>query len=213
LWRDAAQARFLLGRMESMSLRTVLFLFCAALGLGCAVSAQAQAGVYGTVDGYRFNGVTCLDPQHQCASNDGTVRSFGGTFGALYDFKSYGPVRLGVDLRGGVQNSNKSASNYIGSTDVDRHYFFLGGVRGSVATPIKILRPYAQISAGFARTNDELTTNYQNYTQVQGFVGLDVSLLPMLDLRAIEFGAGEVFGPSSHSIQSIGAGLVFHLAR
>jgi hypothetical protein len=54
---------------------------------------------------------------------------------------------------------------------------------------------------------------YQNFTQVEGFAGADITLLPILDLRAIELGAGEAFGPSNHSIQSIGIGVVFHSPR
>jgi hypothetical protein len=48
---------------------------------------------------------------------------------------------------------------------------------------------------------------------VEGFAGADITILPVLDLRAIELGAGEAFGPSSHSIQSIGIGVVFHTPR
>lgn len=185
------------------------------LFLLCSIAVRAQLGVYGTVTGERMGGFTCTDPRGVCASSGGTVRPYGGSFGAYYDFRSIGPVRLGVDLRGSVLNSNKSATTYTSSTDAVRHYAVLGGVRGEFHTPFRWLYPYAQVSAGYGRTNaaSTLVTQYSNYTQVQGFVGADVPLLPMLDLRAIELGAGEVFGPSSHSIQSIGIGVVFHTAR
>ena len=178
-------------------------------------TALAQVGVYGTVAGERMGGFTCTDSSGTCASSGGVVRPYGGTFGAYYDFRTIGPVRLGVDLRGSVLNSNKSATTYSSSTDAVRHYAVLGGVRGEIATPLHWLRPYAQVSAGYAHSNAASTvvTQYANYTQVQGFVGADIPLLPMLDFRAIELGAGEVFGPSSHSIQSIGVGVVFHTAR
>jgi hypothetical protein len=98
-----------------------------------------------------------------------------------------------------------------------RYYSFLGGVRASVHTPFNWLRPYAQISGGLGRSNADLLIldprSYQNYTQVEGFVGADIPILPILDLRAIELGAGEMFGPTNHSIQSIGIGVVFHTAR
>jgi hypothetical protein len=48
---------------------------------------------------------------------------------------------------------------------------------------------------------------------VQGFVGLDLALFQNFDFRPIEFGVGEMFGPSSHNVQSIGLGIVFHTAR
>ena len=180
-----------------------------------SIAVRAQLGVYGTVTGERMSGFTCTDPQGKCAAPGGVAKPYGGTFGAYYDFRSIGPVRLGVDLRGSVLNSNKSATTYSSSTDAIRHYSALGGVRGEFRTPFRWLYPYAQVSAGYARTNaaSTLLSEYKDYTQVQGFVGADIPLLPNLDLRAIELGAGEVFGSSSHSIQSIGMGVVFHTSR
>jgi hypothetical protein len=138
-------------------------------------------------------------------------------FGGYYDFRSMGPVRLGVDVRGSVLNSNKSAVTNSASVDFVRFYSALAGVRGEFRTPARWLHPYAQLSAGLGRTNADFPNGdprvYQNFTQVEGFVGADITLLPVLDLRAIELGAGETFGPSSHSIQSIGIGIVFHTPR
>lgn len=180
-------------------------------------TAHAQVGVYGTVTGERVPGFTCLAPDGQCASTGGVVRPYGGTFGGYYDFRSMGPFRLGVDLRGSVLNSNKSAVTYSASTDFVRHYSALGGLRAELRMPLSWLHPYAQVSAGLGRSNAAFVDGnpdiYQNFTQVQGFVGADITLLPVLDLRAIELGAGEMFGPSNHSIQSIGIGVVFHTAR
>ena len=162
-----------------------------------------------------MSGFTCTDLQGHCSAAGGVVKPYGSMFGAYYDFRSIGPVRLGVDLRGSVLNSNKSATTHASSVDLVRQYSALGGLRGEFKTPFHWLHPYAQISGGFMHSNAASTafSNYQNYTQVQGFAGADVTLLPVLDLRAIEVGAGEAFGPSSHSIQSIGIGVVFHTPR
>lgn len=180
-----------------------------------SVAAHAQFGAYGTITGERVTGFTCTDPQGQCASTGGVVRPYGGTFGGYYDFRSVGPIRLGVDLRGSVLNSNKSATTYASSVDAVRQYTALGGLRGELRLPMHWLHPYAEVAGGFAHSNaaETLPTVYQNYGVAQGFVGADVTLLPILDLRAIELGAGEAFGPSSHSIQSIGIGVVFHTPR
>ena len=88
-------------------------------------------------------------------------------------------------------------------------------MRASIATPIRILHPYAEVLAGYAKTNAASTNVqvYSNYTQVQALVGLDIAVLPYLDIRAIEFGAGALLGVDTHSTQSIGAGVVFHLPR
>jgi hypothetical protein len=200
--------------MKNMSFRKI-FLMGVLIGLGCVSAAQAQLAVYGTVSAERLKGINCADPQHICASTDGTVRPYGGTIGTYYDFRSFGPVSLGADLRGVFLNSNKSAYSYQGGPDLIRHYSFLGGARATFKTPFKVLRPYVQVSAGLGRTNSTVPPPnfYQNFTQVQGFAGLDIALFDNVDFRAIELGAGELFGPSSHTIQSIGLGLVFHMTR
>jgi hypothetical protein len=194
----------------------------AALLLGVAASAKAQLGVYGEVTGERISSITCVDPQHECASNDGVARPYGAEVGAQYDFRNYGPVLIGFDVRGYVKNSNKSAAYYLGSGDAVRDYGALGGVRATFHTPYKLLRPYAEVAAGLSRTNAALVApeagssvveQYQDYTKIEGLVGLDLALFPMVDIRAIEFGAGEMFGPSSHPTQQIGVGIVFHLTR
>ena len=52
-----------------------------------------------------------------------------------------------------------------------------------------------------------------NYTQVQGIAGVDVPLFSGIELRAIEFTGGEIFGPVNHTTGSIGAGIAFRFAR
>jgi hypothetical protein len=180
-----------------------------------SIAAHGQFGVYGTVTGERMTGFTCQDPQGICSASGGVVRPYGGIFGGYYDFRSLGPVRLGVDVRGSVLNSNKSATTYSSSVDQIRHYAALGGLRGEFKTPVRWLRPYAQVSLGYMRSNAAKVNprNYDNFTQVEGFGGVDIPLLSVLDIRAIEFGVGGAFGPSTHSIQSIGVGVVFHTPR
>ena len=217
----------LTGRMGSMLFRKIA-LFSAALTVLCCVHPlHAQIGLYATVTGGRMGGITCLDPQHVCASNDGVVRPYGTTFGGYYEFRTYGPARVGFDVRGSVLNTNKPADLYQASTDNIRHYTALGGLRASFATPFKYLRPYAQVDGGFARSNavGEYHTvaaglspfnpalDFRNYGQVQGVVGVDVPLFSVLELRAIEFTDGEMFGPSTHNIGSLSAGIVVRLGR
>ncbi len=190
-----------------MSFRKLVLLGVLALLCGAA-SARAQFSVYGTITGERVGGFTCLDPQGRCAEKDGKERPFGSNFGAFYDFKTFGPARIGADLRGGVTNSNKSALEYGTSSNLVRHYSALAGPRASFRTPIHALQPYAEILGGYARYNDGGITT--QYGQIQGVVGLDVSIIPFLSLRAIELGEGALFGSGSHNTQSIGAGVVLH---
>ena len=187
-----------------------------ALVFGLAGSAYAQLGVYGMATGQRFSGVTCPSFASPCASNDGVVRPYGGTFGIYYDFKNLGPVRIGADVRSDVLTSNKRADSSAGGEGILRAYNTLGGLRGSFRTPIHWLHPYAEIAGGYSRNNSigqyTITSNalssvsqvnfnpaiYSNYTLVKGFVGLDVAIFPFLDLRAIELGEGEAFGSAAN---------------
>lgn len=229
-----------LGRIGSMSFRKVFF-FGAAVFFGLAVSARAQVGVYGMYTGTELSNITCLalnaSPSLPCSAADGNVKPFGGTAGIYYDFRTFGPVRLGVDLRGDFLHANKSAADSTGGNGATRVHNVLVGVRGSFHTPVSFLRPYAQVSAGWAQSNATepacLTTSgttvlcsgsqagspqrMDNFVQVEGFAGVDIKVFPVLDVRPIELGYGYMSrfgtgnGDGSLPVKSIGAGLVFHL--
>ncbi len=196
--------------MKSMNFRRTLF-FGVLVGLGFATMARAQFAAYGMVSAERVTGYICADPQGRCASTDGVERPYGGTVGMYYDFRSFGPVRLGADVRGTFLSATKSATAYQGGPHLEHYNSGLGGLRATFRTPFKVLRPYAEVSGGFTKALRE--GGSANYTQVQGLVGLDLALFQNFDFRPIEFGIGEMFGSSSHTIQSIGLGIVFHTAR
>jgi hypothetical protein len=199
------------------------------LWLGCGLAAQAQLGAYGLFSATGLSGIQCYDSQGKCSSGGGKVNLTGLSGGLYYDFKTVGPVRLGVDFRGGAGHSNKSATSSAGGKDATGQQDFLAGVRGSIHTPISWLRPYAQVSAGWVHSDATepfgTTTNgvvggprlYDNFVAYEGFVGADINVLPMLDLRAIELGIGNMnrfgtgSGSSSAGIKSIGVGVVLHL--
>jgi len=184
---------------------------------GFAGSARAQLGVYGMYSGERFTGITCPTYAAPCGTNNGTVRPYGATLGAFYDFMNVGPVRLGVDLRGDLLRADKRADSSAGGTDVLRQYATLGGLRGTFRTPKRWLRPYAEITGGYTRNNDvgqytfttttstaPVTLSYnptvnKNYALVKAFVGVDIAIFPFLDLRPIELGEGEAFGSAVYS--------------
>ncbi len=205
------------GRMEIMSFRKLLPLFAPALIVSSS-AAYAQFGVYGTVTGQRFGGITCPAFAGPCGDKNGRIQPFGGSFGGFYDFYSIGPARLGIDVRGDVLTANKRADNYAGGGGITRQYAGMAGVRGTFRTPISWLKPFASIDGGYIRnnasglytttttTNTSTTPNivtsgttfnpnlYTSYGLVKGFVGLDVKLSSFFDLRAIELGAGEALG-------------------
>jgi len=210
-----------------MSFRKVLFLG-AAVFFGLAASARAQVGIYGMYTGTEMTGVQCLSTS-ACSSPNGDVRPWCGFGGAYWDFKSLGPIRLGVDLRAGALHSNRSASSSAGGGNITGAQTFLGGLRGSIHTPISWLSPYAQVSAGYTRSdvtepivttlatsgNPTIPRTYDGFVQYEGFVGADVHVFPFLDVRPIELGIGNMNrvgtggqGSTSIGLLSIGAGVV-----
>jgi hypothetical protein len=209
--------------------KSVGALFALFFVMGAGV-AQAQFGAYGTYSASRLSGMTCLDPQGQCSSQNGTVNTTGGWGGLFYDFRSYGPMRFGVDVRGGEGHSNKSAVSSAGGADATATQNVLAGVRASFHTPVKILKPYVEVAAGWGRSNVTEpfgTTSgsssivpprqYDHFLEYEGFAGVDLRIFPIMDLRVIELGIGNMNrlgsgnGASSVGIKSAGIGVVFHL--
>jgi hypothetical protein len=207
-------------------------LFVVVLGLGCAVAARAQAGVYVGFQATQLSGITCFDPLGQCSSSGGKVNPQGFQAGAYYDFHNFGPMRFGLDFRGGTMHSNKSATSSAGGSDSTVLDNALLGVRGSFHTRFSWLNPYVQMSAGYARSNATLPISTglvseiplprteDNFFMYEGFAGLTVHIFPMIDLRPVELGIGNMNrfgssgtedGPSSIGVKSIGASVVFHL--
>jgi hypothetical protein len=198
------------------------------LGLGCAAAVHAQAGVYIGYTGTRLSGIQCLATGQTCSNGSkpgatGNVNPSGVQFGGFYDFKNVGPVRLGLDLRGGDYHSNKSATSYAGGKNTVGLDDVLLGVRGSFHTKYSWLSPYVQVSAGYARSDAIVanpTKTRDNFVMYEGFAGIDIHVFPVIDLRPVELGIGNMnrfgsgssdTGSSSASVKTIGAALIFHL--
>lgn len=193
----------------------------AAVAALVPAAAHAQVGVYGMVTGQRFGGVNCPTFAAPCAENSGHGQLYGGAFGAYYEFFRVGPVRLGADARGAILTSNKRADSSAGGAGIFRQYEAMGGARASVATPLRWLRPYAEILVGYTHNNANglytVTTNvnntttpgttvtlanfnpsvYQSQPAFKGLIGADVHLGSVVDIRAIELGIGDAFGSST----------------
>ncbi|HEX4577372.1 MAG TPA: hypothetical protein VH117_08470 [Edaphobacter sp.] len=213
-----------------MILRKAVLLL-AAVAVASTVSAHAQVGVYGMFTVDRLSNIASsplpLPPNSTdpAFTRSNTVDPLGGTGGVYYDFLKLGPVKLGADLRGTILHTKRGAYvNFNGPGA--RIYSVLGGVRGSFNTPVKSLKPYVQVSVGLGRSDYGLYTGrpasnqplpnpiYNNF-QYEGFAGLDIKLLPILDWRVAEFGYGGLnpFGTYSHNypIKQVSMGFVFHL--
>ena len=246
------------GRLRDMSFRKfgkvvgVMFLGL-GMSLGLSAAARAQVGVYGMYSVTHYGGIQCLSAAPVSCSNGtpgrtvlsvtngtptygpastGVIDPLGPVGGVYYDFKTIGPVRLGVDARVGENHNNKSASSSTGGNSSAGGQYVLAGLRGSVKTPISWLKPYAQASVGYAHSDvtepTNATTNgavgspryYDKFLQYEGFLGVDIKVASFIDFRAAEIGVGHLNrigsgsaldGTTSPSVISLSTGVVFHL--
>jgi hypothetical protein len=212
--------------------KAVLFL---AAAIATTTIAHAQLGVYGTITVNRLSGqqgsplaplnadpAGCVGAAAPGCKVNNSVDPIGGTGGVYYDFKTLGPVRLGVDVRASVTDSKQGVYT-VSRGSGTRIYSTLGGIRASFHTPIKVIKPYIQVSAGLGRSDYGLALIGSppgklvtvNNLQYEGFAGVDLRLLPFMDFRVVELGYGALnsFGTNSHTypIGTISSGVVFHL--
>ena len=205
--------------------RAVLFLAAAAFVTLAAPSVHAQAAVYGTFTVNQLSGIknspaaTATCPGFSalvCPPYNDSVNLLGGTFGGYYDFFKLGPVKLGVDARGTLSSATRGAQKQANGPGA-RLYSGLGGVRAVFHTRWVPIRPYVQGSAGFARTDYGLpnTVNGQikltNNFQYMGYAGVDITLLPVMDFRLVEFGYGGLSNNHNYPVKTVSSGIVFHL--
>lgn len=181
-----------------------------AVLVAASSTARAQISIYGTFSEDRVsNAVNGTAPGSGYTYGSFSNPGFGG--GITLTVLPLGPVSLGLDLRG---------SAHTGTPGDDTA---LGGVKLAVHLPLISLKPYLQASGGYLRTRTPAVVNLAPITATRGFAvyeilgGIDTRLLPLLDLRIIEIGAGQgtqISGPNSDagkpSLLTINTGLVFH---
>ena len=125
-----------------------------------------------------------------------------------------GPVHLGFDLRGSTKPGNDGAD------------LVLAGPRLALKLPVIRLKPYVQASGGYLRTRTTLVNSglpagtqlTAQYGAWEALGGVDIPLLPVLDLRLIEVGGGKAYefsaagvnGTYTVSLFTVNSGLVLH---
>lgn len=175
----------------------VLILAFLLVGYG----AHAQVGVYamasaGHLSGYRQYVSYPTTP-------DNSFWAGGGTFGVYDDFLRLGPLKLGGDVRGFVQNSSHSPyKNQLRGG--------LVGLRLALHAPVIPFKPYIQAEIGGAGSNFGYSSSRSTYFAYQVQVGADFTIFPHVDLRG-EYGGGQmhsVFGSRDLPMQQLGGGVV-----
>ncbi len=189
--------------------------------LAFAASAHAQFGVYGAVTLNNLTGQS-NSPAAPATYTSGSqafpltyqgVNPIGGTGGVYYDFKTFGPVKIGADVRGVITNAKRGAEVQFQGSGVHIGSV-LGGARFVFHTPFAPIKPYLEPAVGVARTDFGIQTQRVSALEYHLFAGADLKVLPVLDWRVVELGYGglDSFGTNSHNypLKSISTGIVFH---
>ena len=175
--------------------------------------------MYGTVTDVNANNVptsaliVCPATNTNCPATYYAVNIHGNqavaTAGITLNFLRLPVVKLGLDVRGSL---------HFGTNGVDTA---LGGLKLTIHPPFLNIRPYLQGSVGYLGTTaTDLgsasvteTTTHANYVATEVFAGLDLPLLPILDLRVLEIGAGHAINSvdsTKPTFVTASAGLVLH---
>ena len=170
-----------------------------------AVHAQFVE-IYGTLGDVHANNVpaTVYPPCPVfavCAPFTSTTstNAFNAGGGVTLNFINAGVAKLGLDLRG---------AKHTGSDGADTA---LAGVKLTIAPPVIRVRPYIQGSAGYLGTSTGSRSDKFFATEVLG--GVDLPILPLLDFRMVEVGAGRALTSSSGNsptFVTVNTGLVLH---
>ncbi len=182
---------------------TLLKTFLAAAMLTVAISAHAQYAPYAMFSASHYSGIGV--GVGTSSTQSGGITPLGGTFGLQHDALHSGPISLGWDARGMVQNSANSTPYG------DKLAGFLVGGRLAANAVVLPFRPYGQVEIGVVGTNNGTQTNKTAGFAYQFQFGGDFTIVPHLGAR-LEYGAGQVsINSTSHTLQTFGAGLVLRL--
>lgn len=191
--------------MRLFSLKLMGGLVAVAAGLCMTGSAGAQLAPYAMFSAGHYSGQGVGNGTSTTQS--GGITALGGTFGLYDDFLRAGPVRLGSDFRFIVENSSNSTpyGNKI-----------LGGLVGlrldGSGVPLLPVTPYVQAEIGGVGTNNGTSSSRTGSFAYQVQFGGDFTIVPHIQAR-VEYGAGQLTTISNvnHTLQTIGAGIVFKL--
>lgn len=174
-------------------------LVLATLALGFTPLLHGQAAeVYGTFTEVHGNnipghGIACPVITAPCVQTDpnGSVNGLGPGAGLTLNLVHNAAFAFGLDFRG---------SRHVAGNGADTG---LVGLKIGIHVPLLHLTPYLQGSAGYLGTyespsgSSNRTVNHYYAAEVLG--GVDYPLLPRIDLRVIEIGAGHALNATGNA--------------
>ncbi|MFL6426769.1 MAG: hypothetical protein ACJ71S_00885, partial [Acidobacteriaceae bacterium] len=130
-------------------------------------AAHAQTGIYVEYGGSKVD----------APSNDWI---YGPTFGLYHDFYSVPLVHVGGDLRGSVLGVSQTTTLTSGMI----------GPRVSVHPHVLPAMPYLEALGGIGHYDYGASQGSNTQFEYQFLAGIDITVLPRLDWRAVEFSYG-----------------------
>jgi len=176
---------------------TKLLLAAAILAIPIARPCRAQYAIGTTYSASHLR----VEPGFYYPNNIAEAWVFGPTFSFQLEEGSK-HIKFGFDARGAVLRGSSNGSNYgVNSADY--------GFR--VAVPIHPLhvKPYGEFLIGYVGVHNGLSSaQYTGHIDLQTIAGIDVPLRHHLDLRAIEYAYGGIFGGGEDFRNQISSGLL-----
>jgi hypothetical protein len=168
------------------SLRTLFLLLFASFAV--TLTASAQTGLYAEY------GASKVD-----APSDNWI--YGPTFGLYHDFFSVPLVHVGADLRGSLLGVSQTTNLYSGTI----------GPRVSLH-PHFLIMPYAEALFGAGHYDFGAGQGGSTEFEYQFLAGADLTILPHIDWRVLEFSYGglSVFSGDLHP-KTLSTGFVIRL--
>jgi hypothetical protein len=168
-------------------LRTLSLLLFGTFAI--TVTVQAQTGLYAEF------GASKVD-----APSDNWI--YGPTFGLYHDFFSVPFIHAGADLRGSVLGVSQTTSLYSGTI----------GPRISLHPHVLPVMPYLEALFGFGHYDYGAGQGSNTQFEYQFLAGADLTVLPRIDWRVIEFSYGglSAFNGDLHP-RTLSTGIVLRL--
>lgn len=166
------------------------------VAMGFAGEGVAQTAIYGEFTGAKVSAVN-------------TPWMYGPTVGFYHD-SGHGLVATGLDVRGTFAGRGNTNGAYSEQTLVT----LLGGVRLAVTPRVLRIKPYGEVLGGLGHLKAGQGVARRSSTKFayQFLGGVDLTMLPRVDWRVVEFSYGQLVGLSnSFAPKSLSTGIVFRL--
>lgn len=140
------------------------------------------------------------------ATQSGGMTALGGTFGGYVMYPSPGPINVGLDVRGIVENSANSTTygNKISGG--------LIGLRVDGSDSRLPVVPYFQFEVGGVGTNSGTQRTRDVSFAYQAQFGADIPFASDQIAARVEYGAGQLTASrTNHTLQTFSIGIVVHL--